>query len=126
MRISDWSSDVCSSDLNADAASPVASGVTLENLRFRYAISGDSPPWRPVRAFDDGSKVFIEFPGRIDQGEAPPLFVVGPAGDNQLVTYRVRRNYYIVDRLFAAAALRLGAHPQQPRVGKEGVRTCRS
>jgi type IV secretion system protein VirB9 len=98
---------------NADAATPIASGVTLENLRFRYAISGDSPPWRPVRAFDDGSKVFIEFPARIDQGEAPPLFVVGPAGDNQLVNYRVRRNYYIVDRLFAAAELRLGPDPQQ-------------
>jgi type IV secretion system protein VirB9 len=97
----------------ADAAAPVAAGVTLENLRFRYAISGDNPPWRPVRAFDDGAKVYIEFPGRIDQGEAPPLFVVGPEGDNQLVNYRVRRNYYIVDRLFAAAELRLGADPQQ-------------
>ena len=32
--------------------------------RFRYAITGDSPPWKPVRAFDDGSKVYIEFPAR--------------------------------------------------------------
>jgi type IV secretion system protein VirB9 len=98
---------------NADAVKPVASDVILENLRFRYVISGDTPPWRPVRAFDDGSKVFIEFPARIDQGEAPPLFVVGPEGDNQLVNYRVRRNYYIVDRLFASAELRLGTDPQR-------------
>lgn len=97
----------------AEAVSPVAAGVALESLRFRYAISGDNPPWRPVRAFDDGSKVYIEFPGRIDQGEAPPLFVIGPDGDNQLVNYRVRGNYYIVDRLFAAAELRLGTDPQQ-------------
>jgi type IV secretion system protein VirB9 len=97
----------------ADIAAPVASGLALENLHFRYAITGDSPPWRPVRAFDDGSKVYIEFPGRIDQGETPPLFVVGPTGDNELVNYRVRRNYYIVDRLFAAAELRLGQDPQQ-------------
>ncbi len=97
----------------AETAAPVASGLALEDLRFRYAITGDNPPWRPVRAFDDGSKVYIEFPGRIDQGEAPPLFVVGPSGDNQLVNYRVRRNYYIVDRLFAAAELRLGQDPQQ-------------
>lgn len=97
----------------ADAAAPVASGLALEDLQFRYAITGDSPPWRPVRAFDDGSKVYIEFPDRIDQGEAPPLFVVGPSGDNELVNYRVRRNYYIVDRLFAAAELRLGQDPQQ-------------
>jgi type IV secretion system protein VirB9 len=97
----------------AEAATPIAVGVALENLRFRYALSGDTPPWRPVRAFDDGAKVYIEFPARIDQGEAPPLFVVGPDGDSQLVNYRVRRNYYIVDRLFAAAELRLGNDPQQ-------------
>lgn len=96
-----------------DAAAPVAAGLALEDLQFRYAITGDNPPWRPVRAFDDGSKVYIEFPGRIDQGEAPPLFVVGPSGDNELVNYRVRRNYYIVDRLFGAAELRLGQDAQQ-------------
>ena len=107
----------------ADAAAPIASGLSLEALQFRYAITGDAPPWRPVRAFDDGSKVYIEFPGRIDQGEAPPLFVVGPSGDNELVNYRVRRNYYIVDRLFAAAELRLGEDPQQVvRISRDDAR----
>ena len=98
---------------DAEQARPIAENVALTNLRFRYAISGDDPPWRPLRAWDDGSKVYIEFPARLDQGEAPPLFVVGPLGDNQLVNYRVSGNHYIVDRLFAAAELRLGEHPQQ-------------
>lgn len=97
----------------AETAKPAAEGVALANLRFRYAITGDAPPWRPVRAWDDGSKVYIEFPGRLDQGEAPPLFVVGPLGDAQLVNYRVSGNHYIVDRLFPAAELRLGQDPQQ-------------
>jgi len=97
----------------AEAAAPIAEDVALGSLHFRYAISGDSPPWRPVRAFDDGSHVYIEFPARIDQGEAPPLFVVGPKGNDALVNYRVRGRYYIVDRLFAAAELRLGEAPQQ-------------
>jgi type IV secretion system protein VirB9 len=97
----------------ADAAAPLVTGIVVENIKFRYAITGDSPPWRPLRAFDDSSKVYIEFPARIDQGEAPPLFVVGPDGDNQLVNYRVRGNYYIVDRLFPAAELRMGTDPQQ-------------
>lgn len=92
---------------------PVASGLSLENLQFRYEITGDNAPWRPIRAFDDGNKVYIEFPARIDQGEAPPLFVVGPTGGNELVNYRMSQNYYIVDRLFAAAELRLGEAPQQ-------------
>lgn len=94
-------------------AAAIDNGLVLENISFRYAITGDNPPWRPVRAFDDGHKVYIEFPDRIDQGEAPPLFVVGPDGDSQLVNYRVRANYYIVDRLFGAAELRLGQDKQQ-------------
>ncbi len=97
----------------ADAAAPIADNLALGDLHFRYAITGDDPAWRPVRAFDDGSKVYIEFPDRINQGEAPPLFVVGPQGDDQLVNYRVRDNYYVVDTLFAAAELRLGEKPQQ-------------
>ena len=102
---------------NAEAKSiaqqTVASGIDLENLRFRYRITGDSPPWRPKRAFDDGRKVYIEFPRAIAQGEAPPLFIVSADGGNELVNYRMRGRYYIVDRLFAAADLRLGEDPQQ-------------
>jgi type IV secretion system protein VirB9 len=97
----------------AAAAASLDTGVALQNLNFRYTISGDSPPWKPLRAFDDGHKVYIEFPERIDQGEAPPLFVVGPDGSNELVNYRVRGNYYVVDRLFGAAELRLGQDKQQ-------------
>ena len=100
-------------NVRAEQARPVAEGVALTNLRFRYAINGDNPPWRPVRAWDDGNKVYIEFPARLDQGEAPPLFVVGPLGQSQLVNYRVSGNHYIVDRLFGAAELRLGEKPQQ-------------
>jgi type IV secretory pathway VirB9-like protein len=57
--------------------------------------------WRPPRAFDDGIKVYIEFPSGIRQGEMPPLFIVGAGGDTELVNYRARQNYYIVDRLLA-------------------------
>lgn len=92
----------------AEAAAPVDSGLALENLRFRYAISGSQPPWKPLRAFDDGRKVYIQFPVGIAQGELPPLFVIGAEGDGQLVNYRFRSPYYIVDRLFGAAELRLG------------------
>jgi type IV secretion system protein TrbG len=97
----------------AAAATPVASGLDLGQLRFRYRIEGDARPWRPLQAFDDGHKVYIEFPTRLDQGEAPPLFVTGAGGKAELVNYRVRGNYYIVDRLFAAAELRHGEDPQQ-------------
>ena len=93
----------------AQAAAPVDSGLSLEQIKFRYAITGDSPPWKPLRAFDDGERVYIQFPAGIAQGELPLLFVIGSQGDGQLVNYRFRSPYYVVDRLFGAAELRLGA-----------------
>ena len=97
----------------AHADATAADAVDLSDLRFRYAITGDSPPWRPVQVFDDTHKVYIRFPAGIAQGELPPLFVVGPDGSSAaLVNYRVHGATMIVDRLFAAAELRLGADPQ--------------
>lgn len=100
----------------AQAATPIAAGVDIGALQFRYRITGDSPPWRPLRAFDDGRQVFIEFPAGIAQGEMPPLFVVGPAGDGELVNYRVSGRHMVVDRLFAAAELKLGDRRSEQRV----------
>jgi type IV secretion system protein TrbG len=97
----------------ADAAAPIAAGVDIDALKFRYRIEGDTPAWRPLRAFDDGRQVFIEFPAGIGRGEMPPLWVIGAEGGAELVNYRVQGRHMIVDRLFAAAELRLGEDPQQ-------------
>lgn len=97
----------------ARSATPVAAGLDVDQLRFDYALSGDRPAWRPLRAFDDGQKTYIEFPSGLSQGEAPPLFVLGADGKAELANYRVRERYYIIDRLFDAAELRLGLKTQQ-------------
>ena len=97
----------------AEAAAPIATGVDIDTLNFRYRIEGDTPAWRPLRAFDDGRQVFIEFPSGIRQGELPPLWVIGAEGDGELVNYRVKGNHMVVDRLFAAAELKLGGKHQQ-------------
>ena len=69
------------------AATAVAdTGVNIEQLRFRYRIEGDAP-WKPRQVFDDGAKVYIQFPSGLAQSEAPPLFVIGAgrqAGARQL------------------------------------------
>ncbi len=103
----------------ADDVAPVDAGLDLNALNFRYAIQpvkGGVPPWLPGRAFDDGHKVYIAFPSGIGQGELPPLFVLGADGGPELVNYRVRQNWMIVDRLFAAAELRLGDKHSEQRV----------
>jgi P-type conjugative transfer protein TrbG len=105
----------------ARAAEPAASGIDLTRVNFRYSIAGDRAPWKPLRAFDDGRQVFIEFPRGIAQGEMPPIFVVGPeGGTSELVNYRIRANYMIIDRLFAAAELRFGdgKHQQHVRISR--------
>ncbi len=97
----------------AATAAPVAEGLAVDNLHFNYAISGDTPDWRPIRAFDDGRQTFVEFPASITVVEAPPLFIVGPTGEAELVNYRVRGRFYVVDRIFDAAELRLGTKKQE-------------
>jgi type IV secretion system protein VirB9 len=97
----------------AQAAAPVASGLAIEQLNFNYAISGDRPAWRPLRVFDDGAKTYVEFPASLANGEAPPLFVVGADGKAELVNYRQRDRFYVVDQIFDAAELRLGLESQQ-------------
>lgn len=110
----------------ARAVTPLAAGVPVEQLRFRYDITGDTPPWRPLRAFDDGQKVYIQFPAGIAQGELPPLFLVGPSGDLQLVNHQYRAPYYVVDRLFGAVELRLGGDDAKiVRISRNDVAAAR-
>ena len=83
---------------------------------YRYGITGDTPPWRPVAVYDDGRRVYVEFPRGIVQGEMPPIFVLGADGEPQLVNSRIYQNILIVDRIFGAAELRLGSGRQQQTV----------
>lgn len=95
-------------------ATPATPTIPVTSARhYRYGLQGDSPPWRPVSVFDDGRRVYIVFPAGIVQGEMPPLFVLGSNGEPEIVNSRIYRNILIVDRIFAAAELRLGSGDRQ-------------
>lgn len=115
------------SNAAALSSTPVATGIDIAALNFNYRIDGDKPTWRPLRVFDDGRQVFIEFPETIAQGEMPPLFVIGAGGEGELVNYRVSGHHLIVDRLFAAAELRLGDKhsAQKVRIMRAGAKVRR-
>ena len=106
---------------SAGAASPVATGILPEKLHFGYTISGEKHPrWQPVRVFDDGSKTYLQFPETLTTGEAPVLFLRSTEGTTQLVNYRVKNNFYIVDRLFDYAELRVGErHPVVVKITRQ-------
>lgn len=93
---------------------PAAPVIPAEAARnYRYGLTGDNPPWKPISIFDDGRRVYVVFPRAIVQGEMPPLFVIGADGEPQIVNSRIHRNILIVDRLFGAAELRLGSGRRQ-------------
>jgi len=96
---------------------PAAPVIPAEASRnYRYGLTGDSPPWRPISVFDDGRRVYVVFPRGIVQGEMPPIFVLGSDGEPQIVNSRIHQNILIVDRLFGAAELRLGSGERQQTV----------
>lgn len=95
-------------------ATPAMPDVTARN--YRYGLTGDVAPWRPVSVYDDGRRVYVEFPRGIVQGEMPPIFVIGPDGEAEIANSRVYQNTLIVDRLFGAAELRLGSGKRQQTV----------
>jgi type IV secretion system protein VirB9 len=93
----------------------VAGNVSLDQLHFGYRIEPQqsrAPRWQPVRAFDDGTKTYIQFPANMAATDAPPLFLVGAGGKAELVNYRYLNGYYVVDRLIDVAELRLGEKTQ--------------
>ncbi|NTG25925.1 P-type conjugative transfer protein TrbG [Agrobacterium rhizogenes] len=92
-------------------ATPVIPAVAARN--YRYGLTGSTPPWKPVVVYDDGRRVYVEFPRGIVQGEMPPIFVIGPEGEAQIVNSRIHQHILIVDRLFGAAELRLGSGDRQ-------------
>jgi len=110
------------SQRHAVPATPVIPAAAARN--YRYALSGDNPPWRPTAVYDDGRRVYVEFPRGIVQGEMPPLFVIGSEGELQIANSRIYQNILIVDRLFGAAELRLGSgdHQQTVRISRSDGR----
>jgi type IV secretion system protein VirB9 len=105
----------------ARQANVVDSGLNVGRLNFDYDIrpvggsafrSPPAPRWAPLRVFDDGAKTYIQFPPNLAASDAPPLFLVGPKATAELVNYRFVGGYYVVDRLFSVAELRLGEKPQ--------------
>ncbi len=99
----------------ATAASSRSRRCDPSQLNFSYKIDGPNVPWRPLRVFDDGSHVYLEMPAGMKSSEAPALLIAA-GGGTQMVNYRVRGSYFVVDRLFEKGVLLAGVGRQQDRV----------
>lgn len=89
--------------------------VDPAQLNFSYTINGPNVSWRPIRAFDDGSHVYVQMPPSMRTTQAPAL-LIDANRSTEMVNYRVEGNYYVVDRLFNQGILVSGVGRDQDRV----------
>lgn len=89
--------------------------INVDEVNFNYYLSGDAPPWRPTRIFDDGNKTFIQMPIVSERMDLPILYILKNK-EMEMVNYRYQKPYYIVDGLFARAYLISGQGSHQVRV----------
>src|SRR3546814_16972859 len=107
MRISDWSSDLCSSDLAGDADQRIAGGADL------VAIIGKGAVGHPFEVRRNVQRVAAQ----ADFGAIDVL-----RDDRQAIVAELR----IVAEAEVAVGIDLAQRSEERRVGKECVSTCRS
>jgi type IV secretion system protein TrbG len=93
-------------------------GVAIDHLDFRYEVAADrdAKAFKPLRVFNDGTKTYLQMPDEIKAADQPALVIIGPDGNDQLVNYRFRRGYYVIDQLPEQIALIAGVGDDQARV----------
>jgi len=80
---------------------------------FGFVISGANPPWKPLRAYREGDRTYIQFPpGAI---VARPRLVVLAPGGGRTGDYRTVGDSYVIDQRIEDALL-IGAEPDAPSV----------
>ncbi len=92
--------------------------VSLNNLNFNYSASGgvfSSPSWKPIRVFDDGTHTYIQFPVDMTNRDMPALFVSN-GSSQELVNYRSKPPYFVVDKIFKQAVLVMGVGMHQTKI----------
>jgi len=93
------------------------SGSYPEGSNSAYSIRGDSPSWRPVKIFNDGTRTYIQLRAF---RTAPALYIVTGglfAPKRKIASYRRNGNTMIVDTPFKKAVLVSGlGSPRQARV----------
>ncbi len=76
-----------------------------ERYNFNYSVRG-ADSISPIRIFDDGNFTYFEFKDK--NAEIPAFFHVDSSGDEELINFRKRDNYIVVERVSPVFTLRRG------------------
>lgn len=113
--VSDWNEkagSIAAETEKIESKQVLDSAVDINKLDYNYLITGTAQ-FKPVRAFNDGGRVYIEMPKSIKAEESPILLLLDENNKVQVVNYRVKNDtetgkiHYVVDKLFTQAELRL-------------------
>ena len=77
-----------------------------DKYNFNYSIRG-SDVIEPIRIFDDGEFTYFEFKDK--NAEIPAFFRVDTVGNEEMINFRKRGNYIVVERVASRFTLRRGA-----------------
>tara|TARA_B100001750_G_C15344862_1_gene514123 strand:+ start:88 stop:882 length:795 start_codon:yes stop_codon:yes gene_type:complete len=78
-----------------------------DKYNFQYSIRG-SETISPLRIFDDGEFTYFEFADK--NADVPAFFNVDAAGNEELINFRTRGNYIVVERVSNVMTLRKGPY----------------
>src|SRR3546814_14995276 len=130
MRISDWSSDVCSSDLlaHAEGRHPHAQAVALTlTTDVAGQAAGQPAPWFYVVETDIKPGAEADFDRWYEEEHLPGLAAVpGTVRARRYLAREGSPRYYACYDLASREPFGSPARSEGRRVGKECVSTCRS
>lgn len=99
------SSGLGGGDVNHDIPMPEIDR-NPEKYNFNYSITG--PEYiAPIRIFDDGEFTYFEF--RNKNADIPGFFLVRSDGSEEIINFRKRGNYIVVERVASQFTLRHGS-----------------
>lgn len=90
--------------------------VDALDFDFGVTVAKGKPKWKPTRVFSDGTRTYIQLPEGTTQQDAPAVVALGADGTEQLVNFRFRGGYVMVDRVIERAALISGLDGEAQRV----------
>jgi type IV secretion system protein VirB9 len=90
--------------------------TAIDKLDFGYKISGSDANIKPLRVFNDGIRVFLQMPPGMKSNELPVLVLYDKEDKVILPNWRVKDDYFIVDKLFDKATLIIGTDGTESKV----------
>jgi P-type conjugative transfer protein TrbG len=113
-----WDMALAREAVEEDEVAAELPSMSVDSLDFDYGVTlkRGQPRWKPIRVFNDGQRTYIQLPQGSTEQDAPAVVELTRGGQEQLVNFRFRGGYVVVDRVVERAALVSGVGGDAERV----------